>query len=451
MNQKTLYKTIGISLLVFQVVMVVYMLFNRKRSSFATSHKLFVPHYFNETLSYADKGLAPPKEAFEKMLYLYQQYHQSVLDSYVFSGRNCFSNGVIQGHEKSPQFVVFKAHMYSGYGNIIMGLFSTLLYALLSNRVFLVNWNGGEVGCHASLSQLLKDPVLKSHSLMWNYADVKSKSIENGCPRERWESIERNWLHMESTVYHDRSKLSYRYFKCSKGFAQILPTYLSKENEKFNQINSKDFIEMEAAQYFAPSLYADNDVYYQLFSKFEKKNMDWELVPQLYRINIFEKLAPFLFKPIDTIQNKIDEYEKELFGEKLANPDSTFILGVQIRKNLQENLFHNTPVSIYWDCAKQRISALDTKKYKKVIIFLTSDYVPAYDEAKHVFSEMKIKGIEISLVHMPQNVPKSRSVESVQTALVDLYVMMKADDLIMSEKSTCKFIEIFDNIYKLVC
>jgi len=350
---------------------------------------------------------------------------------------------VTKGTFKNPQFVVFKAHMYSGYGNIVMGLFSTFLYALLSNRVLLVNWEGGEVGCHAGLSQLLKNPVFFGATLKWNYRDVKEESIAKGCPESKWAFIEKNWLHLENTVYHDRTKPCYRYMKCSKGFAQLLPTNLNRENEKFNQINSKDFIEIEGAQYFAPLLYADNDVYYHLFSKLEKKDKDWELLPPLYQINIFNKLAPYLFKPIDAIQEKVDHFRETMLRDKMKEPESTFLLGVQVRKNTQEWLFHNTPVNIYWECAKNRITQLDKTKYKKVVIFITSDYVPAFQEAKDAFESVEISGLTISVVYLPQNIPKSRSVEAVQHALIDLYLMQHCDDLIMSEKSTCKFNSLF--------
>lgn len=427
------------------MIVVYYVVIRRSGlSSNSTLHKVFIPSYFNETLNVAQvvehSRNGPPPIAFERMLYRYQQYHDSVLSSYVFTP-NCFSQNVALNGElflKTPQFVVFKAHMYSGYGNIIMGLFSTLLYALLSNRVLLVNWEGGEVGCHASLSQLLKNPTFLSHELFWNYGQVKQKSIEKGCPLDRWTFIEKNWLHLESTVYHDRSKPGYRYFKCCKGFAQILPTSIyHKENEKFNQINSKDFIEIEAAQYFAPTLYADNDVYYQLFSKLETKDKDWELRPKLYQINIFSKLAPLLFEPIDLIQQKVDHFRTTMLKDKTNHPESTFLLGIQIRKNEQEYLFHNTPVNIYWECAKQRITEISTfEKYKKVIVFLTSDYTPAFDEAKQFFEELQVPGLTIHLVYLPQNIPKSRSVEAVQHALIDLYLMMGSDDLIVSEKST---------------
>ncbi|KAG2385939.1 hypothetical protein C9374_003088 [Naegleria lovaniensis] len=449
-----LYRVGFISLVLFQFLFVIYYIVIRRSglsSNTTFSHKVFIPSYFNETLNIAtytseyssSHSNGPPPIAFERMLYRYQQYHDSVLSSYVFT-KNCFHEKALNGFSKTPQFVVFKAHMYSGYGNIIMGLFSTLLYALLSNRVLLVNWEGGEVGCHASLSQLLKNPsfLSPSHELVWNYGQVKQKSIEqHGCPVERWTFIEKNWLHLESTVYHDRSKPGYRYFKCCKGFAQMLPTsiYQKSENEKFNQINSKDFIEIEGAQYFAPTLYADNDVYYQLFSKLEKKDKDWELRPKLYQINIFSKLAPLLFKPIDLIQQKVDHFKTTMLKDKTNHPESTFLLGIQVRKNEQEYLFHNTPVSIYWECAKQRIMEIrstSADKYKKVVVFLTSDYAPAFDEAKQFFEELQIPGLTIHLVYLPQNIPKSRSVEAVQHALIDLYLMMDSDDLIVSEKST---------------
>ncbi|KAL9655992.1 hypothetical protein ABK040_007613 [Willaertia magna] len=455
---KTIYRIIFILLILFQISAIFYFLFrnrnftnfikykeNTKSSTITTTINsnhptIYIPSYFNETLTLVEQGISPlPEISFEKMLARYQEYHQQVLENTIYTS-DCFSSN------SQHQFVVFKAHAYSGYGNIIMGLFSTFLYALLSNRVFLVYWPGNEVGCMASLEQLLVDPIFLNqpwNTLDWNFFKVRDKSINFGkCNPEKWREIEKNWFHLESTVDHKASIPSYRYFKCCKGF--LIQQFNSNHNieeiknndEKLcKQVNSKDWIEIEAAQYFAPTIYADNEVYYHLFTKFEKKNKDWEILSPLYHINIFEKLAKYLFQPIPFIKEKVEQFKLTMFKEKMKNPKETYLIGVQIRKNEREWLFHNTPINIYWNCLKNLILNLQDKKYKKIIVFLTSDYLPAFQMAKIEFDKnVEFKNVE--LVYLPQNIPKTRSVEAVQYALIDLFLMMECDDLIMSEKST---------------
>jgi hypothetical protein len=84
-------------------------------------------------------------------------------------------------------------------------------------------------------------------------------------------------------------------------------------------------VEIEAAQYFSPLLYSDN-VYYKGF------------ISEFYS---FSNFYNFLFNLKPFILKKIEDFKKENFK-------GYFIIGIHIRKNINENLFKDTPVNKYW-------------------------------------------------------------------------------------------------------
>eukprot|EP01080_Neovahlkampfia_damariscottae_P007717 gene7717-12187_t len=282
------------------------------------------------------------------------------------------------------KFVIFKPHYYSGFGNIIMGLIPTILYALLSNRIILLQWNEEKrEGCKASYNDLFIS------KFKWNIEN----DILNSCPNLR-EHFDMRLFHLEFTPAQNPN--SYKFFKCSSNF-QI-------------QSKEKHIIEIEAAQYYLPLFYEN------IFYKRELKT--------LFKNSFFSKIQKYIIEPREL--NKIQKMKNEIF------PKNHFILGVHIRKNLREYLFHQTPLNIFWNCIDERIKKFEIenkkkKKYSGISIFISSDFQPAKLEAKKRYGD--------KLIHLHSN-EISREKNSVIFGLYNLWLLSYSNDLIVTEKST---------------
>ena len=172
-------------------------------------------------------------------------------------------------------------------------------------------------------------------------------------------------------------------------------------------------IEIEAAQYFLP-LYFEN--------KFYKKELKI-----LFKNQFFNLIQKYILKPKE--EEKIKKIKNEIFKKNY------FILGVHIRKNLRENLFYQTPLNIFWNCIDERIKKFEIenkklKKFKGILIFISTDFKPAKEEAKKRYKE--------KLIHLSSSNSEliSREKNSVSFGLINLWLLSYCNDLIVTEKST---------------
>jgi len=535
----------------------------------------------------------------------YVQYHTLVMDQLIrkqsssphASHASPFSPVITNHH----QFLIFRPHEQSGFGNIVMGLVSSFIYAMISGRVFLIDWNvNGYRGCRAHLNDLLQAPTIHSSSDGSSSMVDRMRSINNNNNNNnnnnmndtramhsddniqmtlQWdiralpENVQalllnnREWRHdMQETTLASTSREAEVYFKCSRHLHQSMFATMSSLDHNNNNnnglatyycnqkrqllfhdggCNANDAIDaiddddddsvvddkksgkttmseqqqvdwqeceikqggndathsgghgdehpsirytndihglrlsrkkvhyLEAAQYFATLLYADNENYASLFQEWfpssalllykqqEEANSDRQPKSTTTMavttdgsdrdmmkndaanmVDVFGPVSRWLLQLTDPLQSLVKQYSMQVFGKKMESPETTFVLGIQIRKNPSERMFKGTPVSTFWQCAKDRIMKLQASNIRDVLLFVTTDFEPAFGEGHRWLNENRAEFSFLNSVQMvrtpkePSVSTNSRSKDSVKHAVVEMWLLMQADDLIVSEKST---------------
>lgn len=307
------------------------------------------------------------------------------------------------------KFLIFRPHEYSGFGNVIVGLVPAFFYAILSKRILLIKWPGHQ-GCNAKLTDLLSNPVPE---LQWNYYDYKEMFAN--CTYSIFEKEVEKLKELHFTVSYRNSFPAYKSLVCSRDYER--------------EFRDKRVILIEAAQYFAPLMYAENQHYRSLFINMfgHRKSWLWKtfLEDPMSSVEFFGPVANWLLKLHPKIQERLDEQKEKLF----KRDKKTFILGVHIRKNIRELLFYNTPVEIFWKCINDRIAELQSNDPELDIkIFLSTDYLPAKREASRLFKNR--------LTTFEKDPQDNRGLEAVANSLIELWLLSQCDDLIGTEKST---------------
>lgn len=103
------------------------------------------------------------------------------------------------------------------------------------------------------------------------------------------------------------------------------------------------------------------------------------------KLNLFSVISKFLYRPIDSIQNKIDKFLLEK-GKKKK------LIGIQIRHNEKENQIiwpKGQHEKYFWKCAKDNL--IPKSDFK---IFIVSDNSTTKHHAKEYFGEENVIFIE---------------------------------------------------------
>jgi hypothetical protein len=426
--KKLLVVVIGFHLCIV-VVVVWFALSGLSQGSQKLDH---LPDYVQEAFAMLSQGNQVSHsmiaEAQNHIFRQYAKYHSSVIDE-MRRTADTFISPVIS---EKVKFVIFTPHEHSGFGNIAMGLVSTFIYALITKRVFLIDWKpGGYIGCRADLSELLASPVFEGIKLDWDLLRLPAHYQNTIFSRE-------NRYHLEDTTRFDKSKELEVFLKCA-------PSFLSKSFvSSFNSlkiINAK-VQEVEGAQYYAALIFGDNRHYAPAFQVLFPYQSKTNREDPIYKVDIFGPISRWLLKLTDKLQDEFNKQYNLLFAKKIENPEETFVLGLQIRKNPRERLFYNTPVNAFWKSASNRIMELKGSKIKHVIVYVTTDFDPAFEIGQNWLLTQKanfdfLESIEVKRVEKPSKLNAySRDREAVKHAMVEMWLLSTVDDMIVSEKST---------------
>eukprot|EP01080_Neovahlkampfia_damariscottae_P006023 gene6023-10025_t len=285
--------------------------------------------------------------------------------------------------------LIFKPFVSAGLGNNLVGLTSSFLVALLTERVFLVNWQG-QWGCGAPLVELFKNP---NEKFKWSYPEFMA--THTGCHRQ-------NDLNLEITHREKESDYSNGLFKC--------------KNIQVEIDNYGGWIEISSNQYFIPYLIENEN-----YSKFLRR-----MFPKL---NVFSEISKFLYHPVDVIQQRIDHFLNQ-------NSEKKNLIGIQIRHNEKENQIiwpKGEHEKYFWKCAQENlIPKLKKDDFK---IFIVSDNSTTKHHAKQYFGEENV--IFIDNVYRNSGwYLNGRDSESVKDALVEMFAFTKCKEFIVSQWST---------------
>jgi hypothetical protein len=133
------------------------------------------------------------------------------------------------------------------------------------------------------------------------------------------------------------------------------------------------------------------------------------------RGDVFTPLARFLFRPLPSIRQRIQQFKEDNFGD--------YTIGLQIRR-IGINKLNQSQEELFWEKAKE-LSA--EKEGKRVKWFLATDHYDTRRRAMNYYSNRIIF----------QNASIARNSEqTIITGLVDMWLLSECDDIIVSAAST---------------
>jgi hypothetical protein len=315
----------------------------------------------------------------------YVQYHQRVLEGrYYLEAQKNFPLHSLASYDLSAKYLVFRP-AESGWGNRFQMLSFAFQVALVTSRVFLVDWI---LPCN--ISELLETPVIN-----WYLDQALSKSS--------------GW----NMSYHN-SRVELQFDTAT----QIASFF---QNEAIHQL-------LEPWQFVVISHWSTYETY------LAKNEWYSKILKSFFHPNPIQIVSQFLIKPHPTIQKEIEDFKQM---HDLKNRE---VIALQIRRGTKETSFveivNLNMEKQFWICAKKFQKSNQTK------FFLATDDHTTRERAKLpenmgnrvVFSTKPI-------VHsgMQQDVDtqgNKRTLEGLRAVVFDFWMLGEFDKVLISDYSS---------------
>ncbi|KAJ4817602.1 fucosyltransferase 2 [Rhynchospora pubera] len=314
---------------------------------------------------------------------------------------------------------------YLGLGNRILTLVSTFLYAILTNKVMLIQATDDMVGLFCEPfpdSSWILPPDFPIKNIMQldvnsnvTYRNMLNNHVISNDPNTKVESLPSYaYVHLSHDVEH-----SDRLFYC---------------NEDQYIIGKFNWLLLHSDLYFVPSLYSTPMFEEELGLLFPAKE------------SVFYLLAHYLIHPTNSVWGLVTRY----YNSYLSKADEK--IGIQIR------IFHWVKVSSevifqqILDCSnKERVlpeldlngtTAFKTNEPKSKAILVASLYADYYERFKSMYYEHSVKTWEFVSVYQPSHEERQKTeIQSHnQKALAEIYLLSLCDVLMTTAYSTFGYI-----------
>jgi xyloglucan fucosyltransferase len=321
-------------------------------------------------------------------------------------------------------YIVWTPH--NGLGNQILSLTSTFLYAMLTNRVLLIQQTNGLVDLFCEpfpdTSWILPHdfPIKNLHKMnvdsKMTYGNMLDKHIISNDPIAKVESLPSYVYIYLAGDYSDLDKLFYCYDD------QIV---LQKIN----------WLLLKSDLYFLPAIYSTLLFEEELNRLFPSKE------------STFHLLVHYLIHPSNTVWKLIKEY----YMTHLAQADEK--IGVQVR------VLHFTKVSSdvifqqILNCSKMEsvlpgfdlnaTTSFKTSVHRSKVILVVSLYAEYYKKFKLMYNKFNwVKTRDVVHVYQPSHEERQRSKDQLhnQKALADIYLLSLCDVLMTTGMSTFGYV-----------
>lgn len=261
------------------------------------------------------------------------------------------------------RFLVFRPDPNAGIGSIMLGLASSLLYAIVSGRLILVDWKG-QIGCQSSLTELFGDAPID-----WDFQKFKC-SVPNHMTR----------LEMNSNVK------DLEFYQCTKDFV--------------SELSEKRFLLIVSSYFFVPVLQS-NRMYSKLLGNAVFDNWMYVVSQHFFKLN-------------STLNKRYVDLASTLFRNE------TNVLGVHLRRNLQDSQFYETNKDLFWKCIREM---------KDVeAIYLATDDLDIEEEAAKNFR----------VISVPRHLKKIRTFrekKEIENAVLEMFLFRNVKDLMITDGS----------------
>ncbi|KAK3228683.1 hypothetical protein Dsin_000564 [Dipteronia sinensis] len=424
------FSKVGVCLIVFSVVFVVFIF---QDTAFDSITRFATTSFFatgsgedfclsrNQSVLYRKPSPHKPSSYLVSKLRSYEELHKRCgphTDSYKRSIKQ-LKSGQIDHNSSDCRYVVWVG--LAGLGNRMLSITSAFLYALLTERVLLINQEYDMAG-------LFCEPFPNSSWILPEDFPLKNKLRR----------FKQNYDHSYGKMLKD-NEINY-----SMKDQSYLYLYLSHDCDRHDQLFFCDqdqallskvpWLIMKSNVYFLPPLF--------LMSSFDRELN--RLFPD--KETVFHHLGRYLFHPSDRVWGLITQY----YHDHLANAEKR--IGIQIR------IFHTktSPFGYVMDqilaCIRKEklLPEIDTEKsiafpsknQTSKVVLVTSLFRGYFEKLKKMYGEHPTMTGEVVSVYQPSHEGRQRSwwnSHNVQ-AWAEIYLLSLSDELVTSAWSTFGYV-----------
>ncbi|KAH7548408.1 hypothetical protein JRO89_XS14G0121900 [Xanthoceras sorbifolium] len=379
----------------------------------------------NESVLYR-KSSSPykPSSYLLSKLSTYEKLHEHCgphTDSYKRSIKQ-LKSGRIDDNSTDCRYVVWVA--YCGLGNRMLSITSAFLYALLTNRVLLINQEH-------DMSNLFCEPFPNTSWILPHDFPFKSKFKKF---KQKNHYSYGSMLKSNTINYSTELLPSYLFLYLSHEYDHHDKLFFCDQDQAL--LSKVPWLIMKSNVYFLPSLF--------LISSFEQELS--KLFPD--KETVFHHLGRYLFLPSDRVWRLITHY----YDDYLAKAEK--IIGIQVR------IFEDKPSPFEYvmdqilsctqkekllpevDTEKPIGSSSPSKNQTDKAVLITSLSPGYYKKMTKMYGQHPTKTGEVVGVYQPSHAGKQRSYinsHNIQ-AWVEIYLLSLCDELVTSTRSTFGYV-----------
>ena len=281
----------------------------------------------------------------------------------------------------------------AGLGNRIQAVLSGFLLAMVTRRVFLIDWAVNTKAATLPSSELSSMPHWNA-LFMQPYPFLTHHTAFGG-------NVRRALLSPSRTEF-DLNGHANRYIDDGGGAYQSLLC----EN-LIQQFESIDTVQVNGYDWFAPTLAANPHHFMSIFASFG-------------HINMFPSLFSHLFRPTLDVLKVAGRYRPKF--------ERFYVIGVQIRSILR---FPKENERWIWRTMLHLQAQAEAVQDKPVMFYVCSDTLPPWNRLQRVFGKERLMSASIQDGFIGRSNQKD-----VMYGVVDMLLLGECDDIILSPEST---------------
>ncbi|KAI9156408.1 hypothetical protein LWI28_005897 [Acer negundo] len=376
----------------------------------------------NQSVLYRKSSPRKPSSYLIAKLRSYEELHKRCgprTDSYKRSLKQ-LKSGQIDHNSTDCKYVVWVADC--GLGNRMLSITSAFLYALLTNRVLLIDQK-------QEMADLFCEPFPTTSWILPEDFPFKNKL---GGFNQKYDHSYGNMLKNNNINYSTQLFPSYLYLFLSHNCDHHDQLFFCDQDQAL--LNQVPWLIMKSNVYFLPSMF--------LMSSFDQE-LD-RLFPD--KETVFHHLGRYLFNPSDRVWGLITKY----YQDYLANAEKR--IGIQIRIfSAKTSPFGSVMDQILGCIQKEKLlPEVDTEKsiaspsknQTSKVVLVTSLFQGYFEKLNKTYGEHPTKTGEVVAVYQPSHERKQQSWENSHNvqAWVEIYLLSLSDELVTSAWSTFGYV-----------
>ncbi|CAL9748414.1 unnamed protein product [Musa acuminata subsp. burmannicoides] len=314
---------------------------------------------------------------------------------------------------------------YSGLGNRMLSIASAFLYALLTNKVLLIDRG-------SDMDDLFCEPFPESSWLLpLDFPITKFGTFDIKTPESYGNMLKNKVISYGVDGTSPQSLPAYIYLHLSHDYGDRDKNFFCEDDQKFLQ--NVPWLLLRSNNYFVPSLF--------LIPAYEQELR--QLFPEAD--TVFHHLGRYLFHPTNTVWGLITRY----YQSYLAKADER--VGIQIRVFetdtgpfqyvLDQILACSHKEKVLPDVSGQEI-VVSTPNVKSKAVLLTSLNDGYFEKIRNMYWEQPTATGEIISVHQPSHEGYQKTEKQLHNmkALAEMYLLSFTDVLVTSAWSTFGYV-----------